>query len=131
MLAPATLAALPSTRAIPNRDVFYVARPTRSILTSNFPCPRFLRIQETLSARIAATMLPLNERLELKEEVSRLSKAEQLQAMEWLWASLSKKPEEVESPEWHGEVLAARKTKVDSGEAQFLSIQQLKERLRR
>jgi hypothetical protein len=26
VLAPATLAALPSTRAIPNRDVFYVAR---------------------------------------------------------------------------------------------------------
>jgi hypothetical protein len=67
---------------------------------------------------------------ELKEEVSRLSKAERLQAMEWLWAS-SKKPEEVESPEWHGAVLAARKTKVDSGEAQFLRIQQLKERLRR
>src|SRR3989475_8162422 len=32
VLAPATLAALPSTRAIPDRDVFYVARPTRSIL---------------------------------------------------------------------------------------------------
>jgi hypothetical protein len=27
VLAPATLAALPSTRAIPDRDVFYVARP--------------------------------------------------------------------------------------------------------
>ena len=27
MLAPATLAALPSTRAIPDRDVFYVADP--------------------------------------------------------------------------------------------------------
>ena len=27
MLAPATLAALPSTRAIPNRDVFYVTSP--------------------------------------------------------------------------------------------------------
>ena len=26
VLVPATLAALPSTRAIPNRDVFYVAR---------------------------------------------------------------------------------------------------------
>jgi hypothetical protein len=26
VLAPATLAALPSTRAIPNHDVFYVAR---------------------------------------------------------------------------------------------------------
>ncbi len=34
MLAPATLAALPSTRAIPDRDVFYVARPTRSILNN-------------------------------------------------------------------------------------------------
>jgi hypothetical protein len=28
VLAPATLAALPSTRAIPDRDVFYVARPS-------------------------------------------------------------------------------------------------------
>ena len=69
--------------------------------------------------------------LELKEEVSRLSKAEQLQAMEWLWASLSKKSEEVESPAWHADVLAARRAKADSGEAQFLSVQQLKERLRR
>jgi hypothetical protein len=31
VLAPATLAALPSTRAIPDRDVFYVAHPVRSI----------------------------------------------------------------------------------------------------
>jgi len=35
---------------------------------------------------------------ELKKEVSRLSRAEQLQTMEWLWTSLSKKPEEIESP---------------------------------
>jgi hypothetical protein len=69
--------------------------------------------------------------LELKEEVSRLSKTEQLQAMEWLWVSLSKRPDEIESPEWHGEVLAARKAGVDSGEAQFLDIAQLKQRLRR
>jgi tRNA(Arg) A34 adenosine deaminase TadA len=69
--------------------------------------------------------------VELKEEVLRLNKAQQLQAMEWLWASLSNKPEEIESPAWHGEVLAARKAKVDSGEAQFLSVAQLKDRLRR
>ena len=68
---------------------------------------------------------------ELKKEVSRLSKAEQLQTMEWLWASLSKKPEEIESPEWHREVLAARKSKTDSGEAEFLSVPELKKRLRR
>ena len=69
--------------------------------------------------------------LELKEEVARLSTAEQLQTMEWLWASLSKRPEEIESPEWHGKVLAARKAKVDSGEAHFLSVAELKKRLRR
>ena len=69
--------------------------------------------------------------LELKEEVSRLTTAERLQAMEWLWASLSDKREGIESPEWHGQVLAVRKAKVDSGEAQFLSVEQLKERLRR
>ena len=69
--------------------------------------------------------------VELKEAVSGLSTAERLQTMEWLWASLSKKPEEVESPEWHGEVLAARKAKADAGEAQFLSVAELKKRLRR
>ena len=66
---------------------------------------------------------------ELKKEVSRLSKAERLEAMEWLWASLSDRPEEIESPEWHGEVLAARKANACSGGAQFLIIRQLKERL--
>jgi hypothetical protein len=68
---------------------------------------------------------------ELKEEVSRLTKAEQLQALELLWTTLSKKSDEIESPEWHGDLLAARKATVDSGEAEFLSVQQLKERLRR
>ncbi len=76
-------------------------------------------------------MLRMMSVLELKEEVSRLSTAERLQALEWLWASLSQKQEEIESPPWHGEVLAARKARVDSGEAQFLTIAQLKERLRR
>jgi hypothetical protein len=69
--------------------------------------------------------------LELKEEVSRLSKAERLQAMEWLWASLSQEQQDIESPEWHGEVLSARQAKVDLGEAQFLIVDPLKDRLRR
>ena len=67
----------------------------------------------------------------MKEEVSRLTTAERLQAMEWLWALLSKEEQDIESPEWHGEVLAARRAKVESGEAWFLSVAQLKERLRR
>jgi len=69
--------------------------------------------------------------LEFNGVVYRLSKAERLQAMEWLWASLSKEQQDIESPEWHGEVLTARQSKVDSGEAQFLTVDQLKDRLRR
>lgn len=69
--------------------------------------------------------------LELKREVSSLSREERLQAMEWLWESLCQEQEKIESPGWHGEVLAARKAKVDAGEAQFLTIAELKERLRR
>lgn len=69
--------------------------------------------------------------VDLKAEVSRLSPAERLEAMEWLWASLSNDSETIESPAWHGQVLAARRAKVDAGEAQFLTIDQLKERLRR
>jgi len=36
VLAPATLAALPSTRAIPDRDVFYVGNPFPRFLRSRF-----------------------------------------------------------------------------------------------
>ena len=68
--------------------------------------------------------------LEFREEIPRLTKAERLQAMEWLWTSL-REGEPVASPEWHGEVLAAREAKLDSAEAQFLTIEQLQERLRR
>jgi Putative addiction module component len=69
--------------------------------------------------------------VKLQEEVSRLSKAEQLQTMELLWASLSKEQQDMESPEWHGKVLAVRQAKVDSGKGEFLSVAQLKERLHR
>jgi hypothetical protein len=43
VLAPATLAALPSTRAIPNRDVFYVADPISSIRRFSSPNSRLSR----------------------------------------------------------------------------------------
>ena len=43
VLAPATLAALPSTRAIPNRDVFCVAFPINSIQFSRLTLRKFSR----------------------------------------------------------------------------------------
>jgi hypothetical protein len=50
VLAPATLAALPSTRAIPDRDVFYVADPISSIQL-------YARRTETLVAFTSAKTL--------------------------------------------------------------------------
>jgi putative addiction module component (TIGR02574 family) len=64
-------------------------------------------------------------------EIERMSKTERIQAMELLWNSLSSNPSELESPGWHGEVLAQRLAKVEAGDGEFLTIAQLKERLNR
>ena len=55
VLAPATLAALPSTRAIPDRDVFYVAPPSRPIVFARFPSS----LTATLVASPAMSLLPV------------------------------------------------------------------------
>ena len=64
-------------------------------------------------------------------DIERMSVDEQLQAMELLWASLARTPEVVPSPDWHGEVIATRLAKIERGEAEFLTVAQLKERLQK
>lgn len=66
----------------------------------------------------------------IKQELSRLSEAERIELLEAVRAALDNK-DEVESPSWHADVLAERAAKIESGEATFLTIDQLKERLRR
>jgi putative addiction module component (TIGR02574 family) len=67
---------------------------------------------------------------EIKQEVSRLTNAERFELLEAIWDSLEDK-DEIESPEWHEMVLAERAAQIESGKAQFLSVEQLKERLGR
>lgn len=62
-------------------------------------------------------------------EIERMSLAERLQAMELLWRSISRKPDGVKSPDWHGEVLNKRLVKVEAGKGEFLTLSQLKKRL--
>ena len=64
-------------------------------------------------------------------DIEQMSLEEQLQAMELLWASLSRTPNAVPSPDWHGEVLAERMARIERGEGEFLTIPELKERLRK
>jgi putative addiction module component (TIGR02574 family) len=63
-------------------------------------------------------------------EIERMSVAERLRAIEDIWDSLSRHVEQVDSPDWHGEVLIDRKTRAERGEAKFLTLDELRSRLR-
>ena len=63
-------------------------------------------------------------------EIERMSVAERLQAMDQLWDSLTRDSDEIPSPEWHQQVLADRKARAQRGEAKFLTMDQLRSRLR-
>jgi len=59
-------------------------------------------------------------------EISKMTVLERLQAMEALWDSLKHESAEIKSPEWHEEVLSDRKEKIESGHANFISLDDLK-----
>lgn len=63
-------------------------------------------------------------------QISKMSMAERLQAMERLWDALCREGDEVPSPGWHAGVLADRKARAERGEARFLTLEQLRARLR-
>ncbi|HSI12463.1 MAG TPA: addiction module protein [Chthoniobacter sp.] len=64
-------------------------------------------------------------------EIEKMTLPERLEAMELLWDSLSRDASAVESPAWHGDVLAERLEKISRGEAVFLSLDEVKRRLQR
>ena len=59
-----------------------------------------------------------------------MSVAEKLALMERLWEDLSRRPEDVPSPKWHGDVLAERIAAVRDGRATFADWDEAKRRLR-
>ncbi len=62
--------------------------------------------------------------------IERMSVAERLQVMEQLWDALARESGDIGSPEWHRGVLADRKARAERGEAKFLTLAQLRSRLR-
>ncbi|MFZ4778409.1 MAG: addiction module protein [Terrimicrobiaceae bacterium] len=58
-----------------------------------------------------------------------MSSVERLQAMEFLWRSFSSSSDELQSPDWHADVLSRRLAKVEAGQGRFLSVSELKTRL--
>ncbi len=59
-------------------------------------------------------------------DINSMSITDRLQVMEALWDSLLHEESEVESPEWHTDVLADRKKRIENGKAEFISIEKLK-----
>ena len=59
-------------------------------------------------------------------EISKMSILERLQTMEALWDSLTREPTGIKSPKWHEKTLSDRKEKIDSGNANFMSLEELK-----
>jgi hypothetical protein len=57
-----------------------------------------------------------------------MSVRERLDAIELLWRSLTSSPEQVPSPEWHGRVVAERLAKIERGEGEFLTLDEVKRR---
>lgn len=62
--------------------------------------------------------------------LDKMSTAEKLSAMERLWEDLCRKPEDVPSPKWHGEVLSKREKMIREGKAGFSALEEAKNRLR-
>lgn len=59
-----------------------------------------------------------------------MSMVERLQAIEQLWDAVCREAKDMASPEWHRDILADRKARAERGEARFLTLAQLRTRLR-
>ena len=51
---------------------------------------------------------------------------ERVHVMEQLWDSLLQDQNRLESPTWHRDVLEQRRRRIESGDAHFLTIEELK-----
>ena len=72
---------------------------------------------DMLSEFLYATTMDAATNLSLET----LSIGEKLILMERLWTDLSRCPGDVQSPDWHGDVLAARVQAVQEGKTQFVN----------
>jgi Putative addiction module component len=63
--------------------------------------------------------------------LDKMSRVDKVIALEALWQDLSREEDQVQSPAWHGEELAATQARVDSGEEQFLDWVLAKKELRK
>lgn len=62
--------------------------------------------------------------------LDQMTTAEKLRVMETLWVDLSRNEQEIESPEWHEQVLRERDERVRTGQESFIDWETAKQQLR-
>ena len=60
-------------------------------------------------------------------DIEEMTTLERIQAMEALWDSLSRDEDVMAPPDWHGEVLLARRQQADDDHARFVTLEQLRQ----
>ena len=62
--------------------------------------------------------------------LDKMTIADKIQAMESIWLSFTRNPTEMESPAWHSDVLAARKTRASNDTSRYNDWDEAKRRIR-
>ncbi len=62
-------------------------------------------------------------------DIEQMSFSDRLRTMELLWHSITPSDESLASPDWHNDILSARRAKVDKGDGHFMTISDLRQRL--
>jgi len=58
--------------------------------------------------------------MQVQLPLDQMTIADKLQVMESLWADLSRRPDDLPSPDWHKDVLSERRRLVEEGKLQFV-----------
>lgn len=53
-----------------------------------------------------------------------MTPTQRVELMEALWKEMSRNPEEIESPDWHRQVLAEREERLKNGTDRFISLEE-------
>lgn len=62
-------------------------------------------------------------------EIEKMTVRERLQTIELLWDSITHSGEDIEPPAWHSEILSDRRKIIESGKAEWLTIDELRKEL--
>ena len=68
--------------------------------------------------------------MDLAFPIDRMTTAEKLRALEAIWESLRRRPDDVPSPSWHADVLRKREKSVQDGSSQITDWLEAKRNIR-